>query len=70
MGPLVWALLGSVLGAYAYAYPNTGEIKVDTKVKDAALHFCGALGPVAFSMTRTMRNRAFPAIIFAYASGA
>ena len=29
-------------GPYYYAYPNTGEIKIDTKVKDAQVFINGA----------------------------
>ena len=29
-------------GPYYYAYPNTGEIKIDTKVKDAQIFVNGA----------------------------
>jgi hypothetical protein len=33
---------GPYWAPYAYAYPNTGEIKVDTKVKDAEIFVDGA----------------------------
>ena len=40
---LLRPLLGSLLGSgYYYGYPNAGEVKLDTKVKDAGVFINGA----------------------------
>jgi hypothetical protein len=46
LGGPVWYGLGPYWGPYwypyAYTYPNTGEVKVETKVKDAEIFINGA----------------------------
>jgi PEGA domain len=47
---------GPYWAPYAYAYPNTGEIKVDTKVKDAEIFVNGAFaGTTKDSKTMHLR---------------
>jgi hypothetical protein len=47
---------GPAYGGYYYAYPNSGEIKLDTKVKDAQVFINGAYAGTTHE-NRTMHLR-------------